>query len=151
MAGKFQQEIFFGVEGTCPKVMPHTNFLTLEQVLAIHDDQIERYGGSHGIRDLGLLEAAIARPQSSFGGEDLYPDTFLKAGVYMHGIIMNHAFVDGNKRTGSVSMARFLFINGYNLVVSQKDLVATTRKIEAKKISIKELTLWIRKNSKRIK
>lgn len=131
--------------------MPHANFLTLEQILAIHDDQIERYGGSHGIRDLGLLEAAIARPQSSFGGEDLYPDTFLKAAVLMHGIIMNHSFLDGNKRTGSVSMARFLFINGYNLVASQKDLVVTAHKIEAKKISIEDLTLWIQKNSKRVK
>lgn len=129
--------------------MPHTDFLTLEQVLAIHDDQIERYGGSHGIRDLGLLEAAIVRPQSTFGGEDLYPNIFLKAAVIMHGIIMNHPFLDGNKRSGSVACARFLFINGYDLVVNQEELVRVTLKVHSKAISIEKLASWLRRNSKR--
>lgn len=130
--------------------MPHSNFLTLEQVLAIHDNQIELYGGSHGILDLGLLEAAIARPQSSFGGEDLYPDIFLKAAAFMHGLMMNHPFVDGNKRTATVSMARFLFINGYNLTAGQKDLVNAALNLESKKWAIGKLAKWLKNNSKKI-
>ncbi len=127
-----------------------TVFLTLEQVLAIHDNQIEQYGGSHGIRDLGLLESALARPQGSFGGEDLYPGIFFKAAVLVQGIILNHPFLDGNKRTGTVSAARFLFINGYELKTTNNPLVKTARLVEAKKLSLEELSSWFKKSSKRI-
>lgn len=131
--------------------MPHIlTYLTLEDVLAIHDDQIERYGGSHGVRDLTLLESAIARPQATFGGEDLYPNLFLKAAVIMQGILANHPFIDGNKRTGSVSAARFLFINGYDLIPSNKALVNISRRTEAKKVSLEQLAAWLRQNSKRV-
>lgn len=125
-------------------------FLALEEILLIHDDQIEKYGGSHGIRDLGLLEAAIARPQAIFAGKDLYPDLFLKAAVVMQGIISNHPFVDGNKRTGVVCAARFLFINGYDLIASSSALVNIVRKIEAKKVSLEQLAAWLKKNSRKI-
>lgn len=91
--------------------MAKTIFLTLEQVLAIHYDQIERYGGSHGVRDLALLESATQRPQASFMGEDLYPDIFKKGAALMHSLILNHPFVDGNKRSGVVSTASFLHYN----------------------------------------
>ena len=127
-----------------------TVFLTLEQVLAIHDDQVERYGGGHGIRDLGLLEAAIARPQVTFGGEDLYPDIFIKAAAIMHGIVMNHPFLDGNKRAGTVSAARFLFVNGYDLRMSQDELVRTALKVHSKKMSLEQISTWLRKNSKKL-
>lgn len=130
--------------------MPHTNFLALEQVLAIHDDQIERYGGSHGIRDLALLESAIFRCQATFAGEDLYLGIFLKAAVLMQGIISNHPFIDGNKRTGSVAAARFLFVNGYDLQTSQKALVSAALKVEAKKFPLERLATWLKKNSKKI-
>lgn len=131
--------------------MPHIlTYLTLEDVLAIHDDQIERYGGSHGVRDLALLESAIARPQATFGGEDLYPDIFLKAAVIMQGIISNHSFIDGNKRTGSVSVARFLFVNGYELICNNKALVSIARKTEAKKLSLEQIASWLKKNARKI-
>lgn len=132
--------------------MPHIIvYLDLEQILAIHHDQIERYGGSHGIRDLALLESAVARPQSTFAGEDLYPDVFLKAAVIMHGIILNHPFLDGNKRTGTVSAARFLFMNDYMLKTTNKKLVEVALKVESKKISIKQLANWLSKNSKKLR
>lgn len=132
--------------------MPHKiTYLTLEEVLAIHDNQIETYGGIHGIRDLGLLESALARPQSSFAGEDLYPDIFHKAAVFMQSIILNHSFLDGNKRTGTVSLARFLFLNGYNIKVTNKILIELTLKIEAKKITLEKLTKWLKKHSQKIK
>lgn len=130
--------------------MPHIIvYLDLEQVLAIHHDQIERHGGSHGIRDLALLESAVARPQVTFGGEDLYTDVFLKAAVVMHGIILNHPFLDGNKRTGTVSAARFLFMNGYILKTTNAKLVEVAFLVESKKLSTKQLADWLKKNSKK--
>ena len=98
-------------------------FLNLEQVLAIHHDQVTKYGGLHGIRDLNLLISAISRPQASFAGEDLYTNIFLKAAALVHSLVLNHSFIDGNKRTAIVSAARFLFINGYRLKVGTTQLV----------------------------
>lgn len=74
--------------------------ITLEEALAIHEEVVAATGGSHGLRDRGGLEAALARPFASFGGEDLYPDTVTKAAAMLESIIKNHPFVDGNKRAG---------------------------------------------------
>lgn len=125
-------------------------YLTLEQVLLIHEDQVVRYGGSSGLRNLPLLESAIFRPQSSFGGDDLYRTVFHKAAALMHSIILNHAFVDGNKRTGTASMLVFLELNGYRLYVSQKSLEEAAVKVESKKWDIEQIFSWLRKNSKRV-
>src|SRR3990172_10842143 len=92
-------------------------FITLEQLLTIHEDQIDRYGGSHGIRDLNLLESALFRPQTTFSGEDLYKTIFDKAAALMHSLILNHPFVDGNKRTAVVAAIIFLLQNGWMLKV----------------------------------
>jgi len=119
-------------------------------VLAIHDDMVERYGGSHGIRDLGLIQSAVSRPQSSFGGEDLYPDIFDKAAALFHSLIFNHAFVDGNKRTTIVSTARFLSMNGYELDVSQNEFVDFPLRVENKHLSNEEISKWLKKHSKKI-
>lgn len=125
-------------------------YLTLEQMLLIHEDQVVRYGGSSGLRNLPLLESAIFRPQSSFGGDDLYRTVFHKAAALMHSIILNHAFVDGNKRTGTASMLVFLELNGYRLYVSQKKLEEASVKVESKEWSIGQISSWLRKNSKRV-
>lgn len=82
-------------------------YLSLEQVLVIHEKLIEKYGGSHGIRDHALLESAVVRPRTSAFGEEAYPTLFLKAAVLLHSIIKNHPFVDGNKRTGFGAMQKF--------------------------------------------
>ena len=74
--------------------------ITLEEALAIHEEVVAATGGSHGLRDRGGLEAALARPFASFGGEDLYPDPVTKAAAMLESIIKNHPFVDGNKRAG---------------------------------------------------
>ena len=79
------------------------DFLTLEEVLEIHDDQINRYGGASGIRDFGLLESALAQPQTIFGGSLLHTDLFEMAAAYFFHIIQNHPFMDGNKRVGAVT------------------------------------------------
>ena len=125
-------------------------YLTLEQVITIHEDQVIRYGGSSGLRDVPLLESAVFRPQSSFGGEDLYPTIFDKAASLMHSLILNHPFIDANKRTGTASMLVFLELNGYRLKVSQKALLETAKKVKSKKLSMDELGDWLKKNSKKI-
>lgn len=127
--------------------MKNTSYLTLDIVLAIHEEMVERYGGSHGIRDIGLIQSAIARPQSSFGGDDLYQTIFDKAAALFHSLMFNHAFVDGNKRTAMVSTARFLFVNGYNLVVNQKEFVAFPLKVENQHQSIEEISKWLKRHS----
>lgn len=117
----------------------------------IHDDMIERYGGSHGIARLELLESAVMRPQASFGGKDLYPSVFAKAAAMMHSLIMNHAFVDGNKRTAMVSGVMFLELNDYQLQATQDALVATALKVRQKVWNIEKLAGWLKEYSKRRK
>lgn len=126
-----------------------TFFLTLEQVLVIHEDQVDRYGGSHGLRDLNLLESAIMRPQSSFGGKDLYPTIFDKAGALWHSLALNHPFIDGNKRTATASVLVFLELNGLKLKVSQKALVKAALDVESKNLTLEEIAQWLKNNSKR--
>lgn len=125
-----------------------TIFLTLEQVLYIHEEEINRYGGSSGLRDLTLLESAIFRPQTTFGGKELYPTLFNKASSLMHSIINNHPFIDGNKRTGTATMLVFLDLNGYMLTVSQKELVHLALDISAKKLTITDISTLLERNSK---
>jgi death-on-curing protein len=125
----------------------NTSYLTLDIVLAIHEEMVERYGGSHGIRDVGLIQSAAARPQSSFGGEDLYQTIFDKAAALFHSLMFNHAFVDGNKRTAMVSTARFLFMNGYELDASQKEFVAFPLNVENQHLSIEEISKWLKRHS----
>ena len=95
------------------------HFLFPHQILFLHKRIIETSGGSYGVRDQGLLESAIYRPQASFGGQDLYPDLLAKAAALIHSLIKNHPFVDGNKRTGFEAMRLFLRINGKDLKGSE--------------------------------
>ncbi len=125
-------------------------YISLDEVLLIHDNMVSLYGGSHGIRDLGLVESAISRPQATFGGEDLYPDVFLKAAALFHSLMFNHAFVDGNKRTTITTTARFLSINDYELVTTEQEFVDFPLRVENKHLSYKEIASWLRKHSKKI-
>ena len=76
-------------------------YLSVDQIEELHALQIKRYGGSGGCRDAGAVESAAARPAMTFGGEDLYPDMAAKTAALMHSLVMNHAYVDGNKRVGA--------------------------------------------------
>lgn len=126
-------------------------YLTLEQILFIHEDQIDRYGGSQGLRDLALLESAVFRPQTTFGGFDLYRTLFDKAASLMHSLILNHPFIDGNKRTGMVSTFVFLELNGYRAKIEQDEVITTAMEIESKKFNIEKIADWLKTNSKDIK
>ena len=97
-------------------------FLGLADVVRIHVDQVERYGGRAGIRDLGLLESARAMPQASYGGEWLHRDLFEMAAAYTFHLSQNHPFVDGNKRTALASALVFLELNGASIADPQGQL-----------------------------
>jgi len=126
-------------------------FLTVKDVLLLHNLAIDESGGSHGLRSLALLESAVARPQASFGGEDLYPTIFLKAGALVHSLLRNHPFIDGNKRSSMYSAMTFLELNGYRFVAKQKEVVNFALKIENKRLSVEEIADWLKKNSNKIK
>jgi death on curing protein len=104
-------------------------FLGIDEVLAIHRDQVERYGGSAGVRDLGLLESAVATPKARFGGRFLHADLFEMAAAYLFHIANNHPFVDGNKRTGAVAAFVFLALNGIDLDAPEDAYEALARDV----------------------
>src|SRR5687768_12741314 len=91
------------------------NFLALDEVLEIHRDQLTRYGGLGGIRDLGLLQSAVAQPQATFAGQFLHADLAEMAAAYLFHIVQNHPFLDGNKRVGAVSAIVFLKMNDHEI------------------------------------
>jgi death-on-curing protein len=125
-------------------------YLTPEQILFIHARLIAETGGSHGVRDLGMLESAVARPRAAFGKKELYPDLFSKASALMESLVNNHPFVDGNKRTGIASAGLFMRINGRKLIASSDDLEFITLRVARGEIVLKELSSWLKKNSQKI-
>ncbi|MEG4348350.1 type II toxin-antitoxin system death-on-curing family toxin [Microcoleus sp. LAD1_D5] len=92
--------------------MPTPKFLSLDEVLELHADQISSFGGTPGVRDEGLLESALAQPQATFGGDFLHPTISEQAAAYLYHIAMNHPFIDGNKRTAFAVTDTFLRLNG---------------------------------------
>ncbi len=122
-------------------------YLTPQRVLAIHDQLIKRFGGSFGLRDLGLLESAVARPRASYGGEDLYRTIFDKAAALLHSLLKNHMFVDGNKRTALASAGVFLKLNGYKLINKHNEELEFALKVESESLSLEEIAEWLEKNS----
>ncbi|MDF1543165.1 MAG: type II toxin-antitoxin system death-on-curing family toxin [Anaerosomatales bacterium] len=96
-------------------------FLSVDEVLLFHEMQIARFGGSPGLRDRGMLESAVAMPQAGFGGEFLHEDIFEMAAAYLYHIVMNHPFVDGNKRAGTHAALVFLADHGITVTLSQAE------------------------------
>ena len=94
-------------------------FLTVTEVVTIHEEQIRRFGGSMGIRDHGLLEAAVTMPQATFGGQFLHEDLQSMAAAYLFHLVANHPFIDGNKRVGAASADVFLGMNGWQLTADE--------------------------------
>jgi death-on-curing protein len=89
-------------------------FLSLDEVLEIHEQQVERYGGSGGLRDRAGLESAIATPQATFGGKFLHTSIPAMAAAYLFHLCQNHAFIDGNKRVGANAAITFLLMNNWD-------------------------------------
>jgi death-on-curing protein len=100
----------------------HVKYLSIEEILRLHFEVINDFGGSHGVRDDGRLESVLQAPAQSVFGQDQYPSIFEKAAVIIRNIIADHPFVDGNKRTAVTCMAIFLMRNGHMLVMLPKEL-----------------------------
>ena len=110
-------------------------FLSVEDVLLIHNRMIENFGGDTGLRDRGLLESAVAMPQSTFGGDDLHPGLAGKAAAYHFHLCSNHPFVDGNKRVAVAVSEVFLLVNGYELLAKDDKIEALTRGVAEGQLS----------------
>jgi death on curing protein len=119
-----------------------TDFLTLAELLAIHQDQIDRYGGSAGVRDLGLLEAALFRPQTGY-----YADLIEEAAALWESLAQNHPFTDGNKRTAFAATYTFLAINGARITADADNAyVFISGLYEANDFTFEKLVVWLRHN-----
>ncbi len=127
-----------------------TSCLTVAQILAIHDQMIKRFGGSSGVRDLGLIESTVGRPMSTFDGVNLYKTIFEKAAALLQSLLKNHLFVDGNKRTALSATGIFLTINGYNLNNTHNDEVAFALKVANDDLKVKQIAEWLKKHTKQV-
>lgn len=120
-------------------------FLTLAEIVAIHANQIELYGGQHGLRDIALLESALAQPEASFAGEWLHKDIFEMAAAYAFHICMNHPFFDGNKRVALAAALVFLEINKLSVLDPKGELLGAMLRMASGKLSKKDFTDLLRR------
>ncbi len=121
-----------------------TAYLSVEQVLALHREQVHRYGGARGLRDRGLLESAVARPAMTFDGEDLYENLASKAAALMHSLVLNHPFLDGNKRVAAHAALIFVALNGQVVRTPPDQLVAVTLAAAEGEVAVEALAIWFR-------
>ena len=117
--------------------------LTKEQILRLHSDLIDEFGGIHGIRDEGLLESALYAPFQTFDGQDLYPTIIEKAGRLGYGFIQNHPFLDGNKRIGVHALLVFLTVNGIRLSYHNEDLIQIALDAASDSVSFRDFCRWL--------
>lgn len=125
------------------------NYLNIAQILAIHNEVIAQTGGPKEIRDIQLLESAVARPQATFAKKALYPDVFSKAAALGHSIISNHPFIDGNKRVGYMAMRLFLNVNGYDLTASVEENYQFVIEIAEREKDVKSIAKWLKEHSQK--
>lgn len=121
--------------------------ITKEIILSLHELSIKEYGGSHGLRDEGLMESAIARPYQTFGGDDLYPTPIEKAAAIAESVIINHPFVDGNKRTGFLAMLAVLGEADIVLTAEKDEIYSLVIDISTGEKSFDEIVEWLKKNT----
>lgn len=119
-------------------------YVTVEEVIAIHDMLIQYAGGSYGILNFHLLDSALHRAQSTFSGEKLYKDIFEEAAAILQSIVKNHPFVDGNKRTAFIVALRFLSINSYNITIPNDEVVKFLVEVDIKNHSLAVISQWLK-------
>lgn len=119
-------------------------YLSLEEVLELHRLVLQQSGGLHGVRDLGGLESAVAQPQMTFGGQDLYPCLPTKAAALAFSLIRNHPFFDGNKRIGHLAMEMFLVLNGHELDAGVDEQERIILGLAAGELRCEEFAEWVR-------
>jgi death-on-curing protein len=125
-------------------------FLTLGEVVAIHQDQIRRYGGSPGIHDWGLLKSAVAMPAAMFGGQFLHSHITEMAAAYLFHLVANHPFIDGNKRVGAVAADIFLALNGWQLTADEDAYADLVLSVAASKSGKPLVAEFIRQNASQL-
>ena len=118
-------------------------YFQLDEVLRIHERMIAQYGGSFGILNQGALESALAAPQQTMFGDDLYSDIASKAGILFYLLVKNHAFMDGNKRTAVACLLRFLRINDYRLKATEDELYQLTMDVATSALDKEQVMAWI--------
>lgn len=121
--------------------------LSLEDLVWLHAVAIEEFGGSPGIRDRGVLESAIGRPQATFGGKNLYETPSKRAAALAESVVLNHGFVDGNKRTAMYAMAAWLEREGYTIEAARGELRDLALAIASRSISVDEIAVWLEERS----
>jgi death-on-curing protein len=131
--------------------MKEPKFLTLDEILFLHKKQIERFGGSHGVRDMGLLDSAISSPSATFSGVFLYTNLFEMAAAYLFHLVMNHPFIDGNKRIGGLAADVFLTTNGYDLIADQKEFEKLILETAQGHVDKHQITLFLKTHSRKLK
>jgi len=119
-------------------------YLMLGEVVELHRLILERSGGASGIRDLGALDSALAQPQATFGGQDLYPDLIEKAAALCFSLVQNHPFLDGNKRVGHAAMETFLILNGFEIDAGIDDQEKTILELASGTLPRQALVSWLR-------
>ncbi|MBI2467663.1 MAG: type II toxin-antitoxin system death-on-curing family toxin [Candidatus Rokubacteria bacterium] len=121
-------------------------FLTLDEVLALHADQIERYGGRPGIRDIGLLQSALGAPRATFGGRFLHGSLHEMAAAYLFHVVRDHPFVDGNKRVGLAALLAFLGLNSRWLDADPEELEDLVRTVATGKTTKAEVAVFVQRH-----
>ena len=124
-------------------------FLNLARVLHLHRSSIDLYGGDPGVRDMGLLESAVAQPRAKFGGEFLHGDLAAMAAAYVFHLVSNHPFIDGNKRTGALAGFVFLEINEIDFRASENAYEQAVLAVARGEMSKEQLTEFFRKHTRR--
>lgn len=125
-------------------------YLNAKELLVIHSEIIDQTGGMHGVRDIGLLQSIVEKPKASFSGKELYVGVFFKAATYLQAFVQYHVFIDGNKRTGIGATARFLFLNGYELNVSSKEIEKFVLRVAIQKLELSVIACWLSQCIKKI-
>lgn len=123
-------------------------YLDADDIVLIHDEIVNHIGGALGVREPGMLASLTEKPKISFGGEELYPNIFTKAAALYEGICNYYVFIDGNKRTSAMVMYRFLVLNGYNLIATNKELEKYTLFIATTNPDLADIADWIKAHSK---
>jgi death-on-curing protein len=118
-------------------------YLTLNDVLEVHRKVMAQSGGAEGLISLSALESALAQPQMTFGGEDLYPTLVDKAVALGYALIKNHPFLDGNKRTGHAAMEVFLVLNGHEILATVDEQESVVLQVAASEMDREEFTTWL--------
>jgi death-on-curing protein len=126
-------------------------YLTLAEVLHIHENVLAQTGGLFGIRDLAALESALSQPKASAGGADAYPSLVEKAAALCYSLCSNHPFVDGNKRVAHAAMEIFLLLNGREIAASIDEQERLMLSIASRGTSREQLVVWLEANSRRLR